>query len=107
MALAPCRECGAEISTEAKTCPKCGVTLKRKRRIWPWVLASPFIAFGALLAIGAMSGLPSEKSRARSAIALCWDEQGKKSNSAGGAQFIAGACERMEQDFRARFNANP
>ena len=24
MALKPCRECGAKISTEAKTCPKCG-----------------------------------------------------------------------------------
>lgn len=26
MALGKCRECGAEISTEAKTCPKCGVS---------------------------------------------------------------------------------
>ena len=25
MALAPCRECGREVSTEAQTCPQCGV----------------------------------------------------------------------------------
>lgn len=25
MALKPCRECGQEVSTEAKTCPNCGV----------------------------------------------------------------------------------
>lgn len=106
MALAPCRECGAEISTQAKACPKCGAKPKR-RRIWPWVLATPVVAFGGLLLIGAMSGPPSEQSRARQAISLCWDEQAKKSNSPGGAQFIAGACERMEREYRARYNAAP
>jgi len=25
MALAPCRECGTDISSEAASCPKCGV----------------------------------------------------------------------------------
>lgn len=25
MALEPCRECGHEVSTEAETCPQCGV----------------------------------------------------------------------------------
>ena len=25
MALQPCRECGAQVSTEAKSCPHCGV----------------------------------------------------------------------------------
>ena len=25
MALKPCRECGQEVSDQAKTCPKCGV----------------------------------------------------------------------------------
>jgi len=26
MALKPCRECGKQVSTEAATCPKCGVS---------------------------------------------------------------------------------
>lgn len=25
MAMKPCRECGTEVSTKAKTCPHCGV----------------------------------------------------------------------------------
>jgi hypothetical protein len=31
MALAKCRECGHEVSTEAKTCPGCGVSKPTKR----------------------------------------------------------------------------
>ena len=110
MALAPCRECGAEISTTAKACPKCGAKPKR-RRLWPWLLSTPFLALGALFLLGsimdAVDYKPSEKSQARRAIELCWDNQGRKSNSAGSAQFIAGACEQMERDFRSRFNASP
>lgn len=30
MALIKCHECGSEVSTEAKTCPKCGATPKTK-----------------------------------------------------------------------------
>lgn len=29
MALIKCHECGTEVSTEAKTCPKCGATVKK------------------------------------------------------------------------------
>lgn len=31
MALSTCRECGAQVSTEAKTCPSCGVKAPTKR----------------------------------------------------------------------------
>lgn len=37
------------------------------------------------------------KSNARAAVELCWQEQGRRSNSAQQAQFIAGACEMMQQ----------
>ena len=30
MALKPCRECGASISTEAQTCPHCGAPHRTK-----------------------------------------------------------------------------
>lgn len=30
MALVKCKECGAEISSEAKTCPKCGMQIIKK-----------------------------------------------------------------------------
>lgn len=32
MALTPCQECGAEISTDADACPKCGRPTVSKRR---------------------------------------------------------------------------
>jgi hypothetical protein len=31
MALAPCRECAREVSTDAKTCPYCGIGLPAVR----------------------------------------------------------------------------
>lgn len=50
MALVPCRECGAQISTEAATCPRCGVSnptsgalprtsVSRGRTIVRWIFA--------------------------------------------------------------------
>lgn len=32
MALVPCRECGKEVSDEAKTCPYCGIKTPSKKR---------------------------------------------------------------------------
>lgn len=31
MALAKCRECGTEVSEEAKVCPKCGISKPVKK----------------------------------------------------------------------------
>ncbi|HAT8005121.1 hypothetical protein [Citrobacter koseri] len=48
-----------------------------------------------------------EKQAARDAISYCWSTQNKKSNSASQGQFIAGACEKMEDDFRVKYGVNP
>jgi len=47
------------------------------------------------------------KSDARAAIGVCWDSQGRKSLDPSSARFVAGACERMEDQFRARFGHKP
>lgn len=107
MALVPCRECGAEISTEATACPKCGAVTRPKRRIWPWVLGAPVAGLGAMLLLGAMVGPPSEISMARQSIRECWNSQQSKSLTPGGSRFVAGACEQMERDFTARFGRTP
>jgi hypothetical protein len=31
MALNPCKECGTEVSTEAKACPKCGAPISKSK----------------------------------------------------------------------------
>jgi hypothetical protein len=45
MVLKACHECGTQISSEAKTCPSCGVTPKNKSNTLSAV-------FGGLLAVG-------------------------------------------------------
>jgi hypothetical protein len=106
MAMIKCSECSKEMSTKAAACPNCGA--KRPRSyVWLWVvLAIPvaFLAFGATVA-----NTPEAKAKStdRDAISLCWDEQAKKSNSAGGAQFIAGACELMKRNFVEKYGHKP
>lgn len=52
MALGKCRECGAEVSSEAKTCPKCGIKMPiRKTR---WVSFSIIGILAGLWMVGAM-----------------------------------------------------
>lgn len=49
MAIVACEDCGAEISTSAKVCPKCGAEVPRPQ-IWPWIIGIPFALWLALLA---------------------------------------------------------
>lgn len=52
---------------------------------------------------------PDEQARwtMRSAIAACWKDQQRKSLPPDQARFIAGACEKMEADFRAKYRQEP
>jgi hypothetical protein len=52
MALKPCKECGASVSTQAFTCPQCGCPLKDRpgamdiplgRRLWKMFLIAFWI----------------------------------------------------------------
>lgn len=64
--------------------------------------------FMAFLVIGnLMYDKNDPKMRDMEAISVCWDGQAKKSNSAGDAQFIAGACERMEAAFQTTYGVKP
>ena len=51
MALAKCRECGREISTDAESCPNCGVTNPANRRT-TWGLA--FVQAVAIILVGSI-----------------------------------------------------
>lgn len=52
---------------------------------------------------------PEERERAilRHAIEECWKEQASKSLEPATARFIAGACERLEEDLRRHQQLNP
>ncbi|MEQ4644684.1 hypothetical protein ACIS7S_12075 [Providencia sp. DFU6] len=68
------------------------------------ILVVAFLGFGAFV-----SSTPEgkEKSKARDAIKYCWSEYDKKSITDEQKRFIAGACEKMESDFRSNYGVNP
>jgi hypothetical protein len=38
MALVKCKECGLDVSTGAKSCPKCGATVPKKTSLFTWLV---------------------------------------------------------------------
>lgn len=111
MALVECKECKAQISSSAPSCPKCGYVeaaipapQKEPRQLWPYFLGAALLL---LFLFVVNSGGNDEKSQARMAIELCWKEQGRKSLDPSAARFAAGACELMEQRFKERFGHAP
>lgn len=66
------------------------------------------IALGILTLLGCdNSPEAKEKASKRDGIDYCWTTYKKKSNSDDEKRFIAGACEKMEGDFRAKYGVNP
>lgn len=112
MALIACAECGKEISDKAAACPHCGAPVVSTSPVlaapapqssswWKWLIGVPVGGFLLLMLIGSCSGTPQSraaKSSQSSAIALCWQEQAKKSNDAATARLIAETCEKMAAD---------
>lgn len=125
MALIACRECNKEISDQAVACPHCGMPQspvvrleqteqaltppKKEVSIWVWIVVVPLVCLVVAAASGACtpSADSEAKAHARRAIDLCWSEQARKSITPGEARFIAGACEKMERDFRSKWGVNP
>ncbi len=107
MALIKCKECGGEVSTKAKACPKCGAKVPRTKW-WLWVPLGGFAVFvlGGMM-LSANDPASGAKSTARSVIQLCWEDQRTKSNTPSLARAVASMCEGMERDFKAKYNTSP
>jgi hypothetical protein len=43
MALIKCKECGKEVSSNAKTCPNCGNKMPKKTSIATWIIGGVFL----------------------------------------------------------------
>jgi hypothetical protein len=52
MALVKCKECGNEVATSAKACPKCGNKMPKKTGLLTWIVG----IFFALVVIGMVNG---------------------------------------------------
>lgn len=107
--MIPCKECGREISQAAKSCPGCGApNVRPGMSAWPF-----FIILGLVAAMGFIAtrsnnvSQDSEISHERRAIAYCWETHDKQSLGNADKRFIAGACEKMESDFREKWRSNP
>ena len=111
MALVPCTECGARISNMATSCPQCGIQPEKpKKANWwlrvPLILLGLFVAFIAFGMVVGSTPEAQERSKNRYAIEYCWSEQKKPSVEPEAARFMAGACEKMEAEFRQKYGLN-
>ncbi|WP_312158130.1 hypothetical protein [Pantoea piersonii] len=61
----------------------------------------------ALLAGCDNSPEAKEKRVDQRAIKLCWENYSKKSLDESSKRFIAGACEKLESDYKSKYNSNP
>ncbi|MCH7338182.1 FmdB family zinc ribbon protein [Acinetobacter higginsii] len=61
MALINCKECGGQVSTQAKACPSCGAKVKKPTSVVTWIFLG-FVVFGVLAALFGSGGSTSENS---------------------------------------------
>lgn len=108
MALIACRECGNEISTDARACPKCGA-INRQPKSKTWLLIPLFLIAVVFIWGLSISNTPEAKAKARerAAIDMCWEEHERKSLDPATQRFVASTCEMMEDKFRKEHGVNP
>ena len=75
--------------------------------MWKWILGVPAGLFVLLMIVGSFSSGGGESGSARRAIDHCWSEQSRKSLAPSEARFIAGACEKMERDYKDKYGRAP
>ena len=105
MALKPCRECGTEVSTEAKKCPHCGVKNPTRVSGRQEVNKGAYLLVGFLLFVVWMvissGGDTSSSSTARSAGASASFEEKLAVIDAGGYD---GVSQTVVSRYRAELN---
>ena len=72
MALIPCKECGNEVSTDAKACPKCGAKVPYTK----WWLRGPLTFSLVIFIWGAATGPKNTVELAEMETASCIRNQG-------------------------------
>jgi len=70
MALTACAECGAQISTDAATCPQCGARRRRSKRLLWLPLVAVAALGGILITGGRINEAKAEKDKEACAAAI-------------------------------------
>lgn len=111
--MALCKVCGKEFSN-SKICPDCGAKVQEKGLSGGFLFAVVG-GLGLFLVLMVRMGPDApkassgndEKSNARSAISLCWEDYKKKSFDPSTQRFVAGTCEMMERRFTEKYGNTP
>ncbi len=101
-----CHECGGEIGTSARWCPKCGARVPRTKW-WLWIPLALLLAFFVFGAVVSTTPAAKERAAARQVIELCWEEQQRKSIDPPTQRFVASTCEMLERDFTQKYGVRP
>lgn len=108
MALITCKECSSEVSSNANTCPKCGVRVKPASKVWMWVIGVPIVSFAAVVVFGMNTPGYEAKQRDRQQFAVCMaDLNDPLKDQYAKNTIIRPVCERLRNEFRAKHNAEP
>lgn len=107
MALTPCTECGAQISTQATACPQCGAKRGRTR----WWLWAPLGLLAASLAVAVVRDPSGQamttKEKDREEVIKCWNSIDPKSVSTEATRMAAAYCEGLEASFTTKYTHPP
>lgn len=104
-----CRECGNAVSSTAKSCPHCGAKIPHAK-VWPWIVGVPVALLVAFLGYGfSLSSTPEGQARSadRDAISACWRQQKDPALDPSSQRFVAKTCQKMEADFRTKYDVDP
>lgn len=106
MPLIKCKECGAQVSTEASTCPHCGAK-RDTRASYLWIfIGVPVGAVALFLGFGFLNMTP-EKSRDRAAIDECWRSADMQLPFSEPKIFASKACKMMVSDYENKHGRAP
>jgi hypothetical protein len=134
MAIIQCGECAGRLSDQAVACPHCGAPVLRNASsptvapglpamakadpaahapvaksggVWKWLLGVPLALLAFVIVVGSINSNP-EKDRARAAYETCMGSLADNDRArAGNGSFIAGACERMRDEFIRKYGVKP
>lgn len=107
MALITCKECSTEVSSEAKTCPKCGARVKPASKAWMWILGVPLALFIVFAVIGANDPQAEQKAKDRMVFEQCVKDMNDPLKSPVLRMGLRGVCEKFRDDFVKAYGHKP
>jgi RNA polymerase subunit RPABC4/transcription elongation factor Spt4 len=105
--LIDCKACGAQVSADAKTCPKCGARVKPKSQAWILLVALPFLLLLAIVVIGVWNPENPAKKNDRDIYELCVKDMNDPLRGAGFREAARTMCERMRDDYIRKYGSAP